>query len=91
MSLQSLTHIQSSVFVPGPLLPQKLAPQNSMVNLGNGLAIIGDQRCYRMKCSNRACSISFLDRTLSVPRDSFVAIPIPDETSGCISKSKNHC
>ena len=68
-----------------------------MVRLGNGQAIIGgfsyssggDQaKIYFMDCSNRNCSISLLNIELSVPKGYFVAIPIPDTISGCITGGK---
>ena len=42
-----------------------------------------------MTCSNRNCILSLLDRELSVPKGNFVAIPIPDTISGCITGGKN--
>ena len=65
---------------------------HSMVRLGKGQAILGgwsnnvyQAKIYSMTCSNRNCMISLLDRKLSVPRRDFVAIPIPDTISGCIT------
>ena len=65
---------------------------HSMVRLGKGQAILGgwsnnvyQAKIYSMTCSNRNCMISLLDRELSVPRQDFVAIPIPDTISGCIT------
>ena len=69
---------------------------HSMVRLGKGQAIVGGwnnadalAKIYFMTCSNRNCIISLLDRELSVPKALFVAIPIPDTISGCITKGKN--
>jgi hypothetical protein len=71
---------------------------HSMVRLGKGQIILGgfnfNKRGYppyqtkidSMDCSNRNCTISFLDRELSVPRKNFVAIPIPDKNLGCITE-----
>ena len=77
--------------ISGPLLPIPLA-SHSMVKLGKGQAILGGSsdgvhqaKIYSMTCSNRNCMISLLDRELSVPRQDFVAIPIPDTISGCIT------
>ena len=63
-----------------------------MVRLGKGQALLGgrtyqdDQaKIYSLTCSNRNCIISLLDRELSVPKGYFVAIPIPDTISGCIT------
>ena len=65
-----------------------------MVRLSKGQAILGgfsfnnggDQdKIYSMDCSNRNCLISTLNRELSVPKGFFVAIPIPDKLSGCIT------
>ena len=67
---------------------------HSMVRLGKGQAILGgwsfdnsdsQAKIYLMGCSNRNCIISLLDRELSIPRQDFVAIPIPDTISGCIT------
>merc|ERR1712051_1013019 len=41
-----------------------------------------------MTCSNRNCIISLLDRELSVAKREFVAMPIPDTISGCITGGK---
>ena len=68
-----------------------------MVRLGKGQAILGGQtsngdnqaKIYSMTCSNKDCTISLLDRELSVPRRYFVAIPIPDTISGCITGGTN--
>ena len=69
---------------------------HSMVNLGKGQAILGGDsggvsqaKIYSMTCSNRNCIISLLNRELSVPKRDFVAIPIPDTISGCITGGKN--
>ena len=64
-----------------------------MVQLGNGLAIIGgwgdghgiQAKIHLLNCMNRKCSISTLNQELSVPRQWFLAIPIPDTIAGCIS------
>ena len=68
-----------------------------MVRLGKGQAILGGRnindyqaKIYSMTCSNRNCIISLLNRELSVPKERFVAIPIPDTTSGCITGGKNY-
>ena len=74
-----------------------------MVILGKGQAILGGQRpgycreegvyhskIYSLTCSNRNCIISLLDRELSVQKGYFVAIPIPDTISGCITGGKNY-
>jgi hypothetical protein len=69
-----------------------------MVRLGKGQAILGGQsnnveyqaKIYSMTCSNRNCIISLLNRELSVPNAAFVAIPIPDTISGCITGGKNY-
>ena len=71
-----------------------------MVRLGKGQAILGGDgglsnndrqvKIYSMTCSNRNCIISLLNRELSVPRDNFVAIPIPDTITGCITDGKKN-
>ena len=71
---------------------------HSMVRLGKGQAILGglsknnvyQVKIYSMTCSNRNCIISLLNRELSVPKSEFMAIPIPDTISGCITGGKNH-
>ena len=69
--------------------------RHAMVQLGNGQAIIGgfgnkksQDKIYRFSCMNRNCSIHQLDQVLSLPRDWFVAIPVPDTLSGCITGGK---
>ena len=66
-----------------------------MVPLGTQQAIIGglgkrkghnieDQgNIYQVACTNRNCTITKLSQELRVPRGDFVAIPIPDDISGC--------
>jgi hypothetical protein len=62
-----------------------------MVRLGKGQAILASNaKIYSMGCSNRNCIISLLNRELSVQKAGFVAIPIPDTISGCISGGKNY-
>ena len=84
--------------ISGPLLPITLYG-HSMVRLGKGQAILGGHigssivyqaKIYSMTCSNRNCTISLLNRELSVPKGDFVAIPIPDTISGCITAGKNY-
>ena len=69
--------------------------RHSMVQLGNGQAIIGGEsyeyvqsKIHLLNCMNRNCSISTLNQELSVPRQWFLAIPIPDTIAGCISGGK---
>ena len=65
-----------------------------MVRLGKGQAILGgtskdtifQTKIYTMNCSNRKCTISSLNRELTVARTAFVAIPIPDKLSGCTTE-----
>ena len=66
--------------------------RHAMVQLGNGLAIIGgwgdgdvQAKIHLLSCMNRNCSITTLSQELSVPRQLFLAIPIPDTIAGCIS------
>ena len=78
--------------IPGPLLPKRLGGA-SMVRLGKGQAILGGRvhtepyqtKIYSMTCSNRNCIITLLNKELTVPKKAFVAIPIPDKISGCIT------
>ena len=67
--------------------------RHAMVELGNGVAIIGghgdgygtQDKIHLLSCMNRNCSITTLSQELSVPRQMFLAIPIPDTIAGCIS------
>ena len=78
---------------------------HSMVRLGKGQAILGgtigadssyltdgvhQTKIYTMDCSNRNWIISLLNAEISVPKSYFVAIPIPDTISGCITGGKNY-
>ena len=81
-------------FFAGPDLPIGLRG-HSMVALGLGQAVLGgysssgyQKKIYHITCSEQICMISLLSQELSVPRVNFVAIPIPDSISGCISKSE---
>ena len=69
--------------------------RHAMVQLGNALAIIGgygdgdfQELIHLFSCMNKNCSIHQLDQVLSLPRLWFVAIPIPDTLSGCITGGK---
>ena len=80
------------VLFTGPKLPIKLY-KHAMVQLGNGMAIIGgygdgnfQAKIHLLSCMKRNCSISALSQELSVPRIWFLAIPIPDTIAGCISE-----
>ena len=72
-----------------------------MVPLGLGQAIIGgvlyvdyghdnapNAKTFFVSCLQLSCDLKTLQQELSVPRAFFIAIPIPDSISGCISKSK---
>ena len=80
--------------ISGPDLPIPLNG-HSMISLGLGQAILGgygnsttQSKIYLITCSEHIFVISVLSKELSVPRGVFVAIPIPDSMSGCISASK---
>ena len=83
------------VIIAGPDLPTAL-DGHSMVSLGLGQAILGgiddnavfQNRIYHITCSQQICMVSNMNLELSILRAFFVAIPIPDSMSGCISQSK---
>ena len=88
--------VSISLQISGPLLPKPLE-FHSMVRLGKGQAILGgwsngdyQAKIYSMTCFNSNCIISLLNRELSVPKGLFLAIPIPDTISGCITGGKNY-
>ena len=62
-----------------------------MVPLHNGQAIIGGTmyEIQFISCLNMTCRIITLSQTLSTIRKYFVAIPIPDASSECITGRKN--
>ena len=67
----------------------------SVVSVGNGQAFIGGatnnglpSKVFLLKCSNRHCTFSLLNKDVSIPRSFSVVIPIPDQISGCISSSE---
>jgi hypothetical protein len=72
----------------GPELPFGISSP-SMVPFGSGQAIIGgfdgsyQGKIYHLTCAQRICNIEQMTQELSVPRSTFVAIPIPDHLSGC--------
>ncbi len=66
-----------------------------MVALGLGQAVLGglssyevQKKIYLITCSEQNFIISMLSQELSIRRSNFVAIPIPDSMSGCISNSE---
>ena len=68
-----------------------------MVPLGLGQAVIGgynwanlnlSSNIYHITCKNHICDINTLRKQLHILREDFLAIPIPDDISGCISESK---
>ena len=81
--------------ISGPDLPIPLR-HHSMVALGYGQAILGgynedelvQSKIYILKCSQHVWDVTTLDKELSIPRAEFMATPIPDHLSGCISESR---
>ena len=73
---------------------------HSMVPLSNGQAILGgifsisisiwewNPNIYFLTCSNFECNIQTMTKTASFLATYFVAIPIPDDMSGCIYRGK---
>ena len=67
-----------------------------MVALGYGQAILGgydennvvQSKLYLIKYSQNVWDVTTLDKELSIPREEFMAIPIPDHLSECISESR---
>ena len=47
-----------------------------------------ERKIHFLSCLQLRCHIITLNQELNVPRGYFMAIPIPDSISGCISKSK---
>ena len=83
--------------ISGPELIEPLSG-HSMVALGLGQAIIGGlnhlefpkKKIYNLECSRGDCIISKIGIELSIERSSFVAIPIPEDLSGCILEGKSN-
>ena len=79
--------------IAGPYLPIALKG-HCMVSLGLGQALIGGQdsydnfqsMIYHLTCHLEVCIFSTMNQKLSVARAYFLAIPIPDSMSSCISK-----
>ena len=67
-----------------------------MVAVGHGQVILGGEdddhvlqsKIYIVKCSQNVWDITALEKELSIPILSFLAIPIPDHLSRCISESR---
>ena len=67
-----------------------------MVALGYGQAILGGRdddyvvqsKIYLILCSHHVWDVTTLDKELSIPRERFMAIPIPDHLSECFSESR---
>ena len=96
-----VSNISKNIF-SGPDLPVTIS-RHTMIPLGNGQAIIGgtmapgangyNSNIYFLNCVNSNLThsnleVSVLNQTLSFPRRSFLAIPITDIISGCISGGK---
>ena len=69
-----------------------------MVPLGLGQAIIGGHgrvdhllydKIFFINCASRDCMVSLLDQRLSKFNAHFLAIPVPDSISGCITGGNN--
>ena len=74
---------------------------HSMVPLSDGQVILGGRyykksgktkewnpNIYFLTCSNLECNIQTMTQTASFLAHAFVAIPIPDDMSGCIFRGK---
>ena len=84
------------MIIVGPELPFGLAC-HSMVPIGTEQAIIGgkggqkdknkeeQKKIYRIACASVKCTIIEMSQELSIPKRMFVAMPIPNEISGCPS------
>ena len=88
--------ILNLTIIAGPELPIGING-HSMVPFGSGQAIIGGYgdgayqgKIYHLTCSQRICNIQPMTQELSVPRQDFVAIPIPDHLSGCTEGKISH-
>ena len=87
----SLPHI-----LLGPDLPVALnGHTESTVPLGHGQAILGglstyisQKKIYVINCKNRNCFVSTMIQELSYQRSYFVAIPLPDNLAGCVTRGK---
>ena len=80
------------IFYSNPNLIEKLFSNSGItskiINAYTDSNNVQQSKIYHMRCSHYICEVLILDKELSVPRDSFVAMPIPDHMSGCISESK---
>ena len=88
----------SYLMILGPDIPELLSG-HSMVALGLGQAIIGgkndlltttiySKKIYHLERSRGDFAISRILSELSIPLASFMAIPIPEFFSGCISEGE---
>ena len=84
-------------YIPlGPDLPVPLnGHTESTVPLGHGQAILGglstyisQKKIYVINCQRRDCFVSTMIQELSYQRSYFVAIPIPDDLAGCVTRGK---
>ena len=67
-----------------------------MVTLGLALVIIGgksdndyNKEIYNFECAREICKIIRYASELSISRGWFVAVPLPDIFSGCITEGKD--
>ena len=47
-----------------------------------------ERKIYFVSCYQLICGVSTVNQEISAPRGHFIAIPIPDSISGCVSKGK---
>ena len=103
-SLDTNSKVCTTIFTSDTTGPDLSIPLlgHSMVPLSNGQAILGgiffidgimDQaewnpNIYFLTCSNLECNIQTMTKTASFLATYFVAIPIPDDMSGCIFRGK---
>ena len=55
---------------------------------GNTYSSIESNSIYRLSCTNIQCKWETLSQRLSIPRVSFVAIPVPDDFTNCLGEQK---
>ena len=73
----------------GPSLPKALV-RHEMVRIGYDLIVLGGSNgeinsgaLYKLSCTNYNCKWESLSQELKIPRNGFVAIPVPDDFVTC--------
>lgn len=83
-SVEILDYTMTDEWETGPKLPEKMVEISLVTNQnGNGVLVVYQEKIHELKCSEQGCEWVKLEQELSVGRDDYVAMLIPDELVNC--------